>query len=94
MIPEIDISNQPRYPIMGARYYPPGGIIRHDGWCGALLGDAITILQTGVWTNWVEKRQLVPGSNCRKVNEKQIHIDRYDLGAIEPIPPEPLRTTG
>lgn len=30
MIPEIDISARPRYPIMGALYHPPGGIIRHD----------------------------------------------------------------
>lgn len=30
MIPEIDISDHPRYPIMGALYHPPGGIIRHD----------------------------------------------------------------
>ena len=30
MLPEIDISNHPRYPIQGALYHPPGGIIRHD----------------------------------------------------------------
>jgi sarcosine oxidase subunit beta len=30
MIPEIDCSDRPRYPIMGALYHPPGGIIRHD----------------------------------------------------------------
>ncbi len=30
MIPEIDISSHPRYPILGALYHPPGGIIRHD----------------------------------------------------------------
>lgn len=30
MIPEIDISDRPRYPILGALYHPPGGIIRHD----------------------------------------------------------------
>jgi len=30
MIPEIDISDHPRYPILGALYHPPGGIIRHD----------------------------------------------------------------
>ncbi|MBD0334568.1 MAG: FAD-dependent oxidoreductase [Cyanobacteria bacterium Co-bin13] len=30
MIPEIDISSRPRYPILGALYHPPGGIIRHD----------------------------------------------------------------
>ena len=30
LCPAIDISNHPRYPIMGALYHPPGGIIRHD----------------------------------------------------------------
>jgi len=30
MLPDIDISDKPRYPILGALYHPPGGIIRHD----------------------------------------------------------------
>jgi len=30
MLPDIDISDRPRYPILGALYHPPGGIIRHD----------------------------------------------------------------
>ena len=30
MLPENDISNHPRFPVMGALYHPPGGIIRHD----------------------------------------------------------------
>ena len=30
MLPEIDISNHPRFPVLGALYHPPGGIIRHD----------------------------------------------------------------
>ena len=30
MLPEVDISNHPRFPVMGALYHPPGGIIRHD----------------------------------------------------------------
>ncbi|HIF70384.1 MAG TPA: FAD-dependent oxidoreductase [Deltaproteobacteria bacterium] len=30
MLPEIDITDHPRYPIHGALYHPPGGIIRHD----------------------------------------------------------------
>lgn len=30
MLPEIDISDHPRFPILGALYHPPGGIIRHD----------------------------------------------------------------
>ncbi len=30
MVPDIDISQAPRYPILGALYHAPGGIIRHD----------------------------------------------------------------
>lgn len=30
LCPLIDISDQPRYPILGALYHPRGGIIRHD----------------------------------------------------------------
>ena len=28
--PYLDVSDRPRYPILGALYHPPGGIIRHD----------------------------------------------------------------
>ena len=30
MVPAIDTSSAPRYPIQAALYHPPGGIIRHD----------------------------------------------------------------
>lgn len=30
LAPAIDVSTHPRYPILGALYHPPGGIIRHD----------------------------------------------------------------
>lgn len=30
LIPALDISDRPRYPIYGAMYHPPGGILRHD----------------------------------------------------------------
>jgi sarcosine oxidase subunit beta len=30
LCPELDLSNRPPYPILGALYHPPGGIIRHD----------------------------------------------------------------
>jgi len=30
LCPELDLSDHPRYPIMGALYHPRGGIIRHD----------------------------------------------------------------
>ena len=30
IIPALDISDRPRYPIFGGMYHPPGGIVRHD----------------------------------------------------------------
>ena len=30
MVPQLDLSPQARFPIQGALYHPPGGIIRHD----------------------------------------------------------------
>ncbi len=30
LVPFMDLSDHPRYPVMGALYHPPGGVIRHD----------------------------------------------------------------
>ncbi len=30
MCPLLDISDRPKYPIHGAMYHPPGGVLRHD----------------------------------------------------------------
>ncbi len=30
LVPEMDVSGGARYPILGALYHPPGGVIRHD----------------------------------------------------------------
>jgi sarcosine oxidase subunit beta len=30
LIPALDITDRPRYPIFGGMYHPPGGIVRHD----------------------------------------------------------------
>jgi sarcosine oxidase subunit beta len=30
LCPFLDVSERPRYPVLGALYHPPGGIIRHD----------------------------------------------------------------
>ncbi|HET9829064.1 MAG TPA: FAD-dependent oxidoreductase [Nocardioidaceae bacterium] len=30
LAPALDVSDEPRYPVLGALYHPPGGIIRHD----------------------------------------------------------------
>jgi sarcosine oxidase subunit beta len=30
LVPHLDVSDHPRFPILGALWHPPGGIIRHD----------------------------------------------------------------
>jgi sarcosine oxidase subunit beta len=30
LIPILDVSDRPRYPVMGGMYHPPGGTVRHD----------------------------------------------------------------
>jgi len=30
VVPALDISDRPRYPIYGGMFHPPGGIVRHD----------------------------------------------------------------
>ncbi len=45
MVPFIDTSPGTRYPILGALYHPPGGIIRHDAvvWGYARAADALGV---------------------------------------------------
>jgi len=40
MCPLLDISDRPTYPIFGAMYHPPGGILRHDAVVWALAKGA------------------------------------------------------
>jgi sarcosine oxidase, subunit beta len=41
LCPQLDLSDRPAYPILGALYHPPGGIIRHDAvvWAFARAAD-------------------------------------------------------
>jgi sarcosine oxidase, subunit beta len=45
LAPYLDVSPQARYPIIGALYHPPGGIIRHDAvnWGYARGADALGV---------------------------------------------------
>lgn len=36
MVPALDVSDRLRFPILGAMYHPPGGIVRHDAVVWAL----------------------------------------------------------
>jgi sarcosine oxidase subunit beta len=45
LVPFLDTSSSTRYPILGALYHPPGGIIRHDAvvWGYARAADALGV---------------------------------------------------
>jgi sarcosine oxidase, subunit beta len=45
LAPYLDVSADTRYPILGALYHPPGGIIRHDAvnWGYARAADALGV---------------------------------------------------
>ena len=43
LVPEMDTTDEARYPILGALYHPPGGTIRHDAvvWGYARAADSL-----------------------------------------------------
>ena len=45
LVPVMDVSDRPRYPILGALWHPPGGIVRHDAvvWGYARAADALGV---------------------------------------------------
>jgi sarcosine oxidase, subunit beta len=45
LVPHLDVSPAARYPVLGALYHPPGGIIRHDAvvWGYARAADALGV---------------------------------------------------
>lgn len=45
LCPQLDLSDRPAYPILGALYHPPGGIIRHDAvvWAYARAADRLGV---------------------------------------------------
>lgn len=40
LVPHLDITHRPRYPIYGGMYHPPGGTVRHDAVVWALARGA------------------------------------------------------
>ncbi len=45
LCPQLDLSDRPAYPVLGALYHPPGGIIRHDAvvWAFARGADRLGV---------------------------------------------------
>jgi sarcosine oxidase subunit beta len=57
LIPHLDVSPEARYPIWGALWHPPGGIVRHDAvvWAYARAADACGVhIHQGVEVTDVE----------------------------------------
>ncbi|MEM5789463.1 MAG: FAD-dependent oxidoreductase [Syntrophobacteraceae bacterium] len=40
LVPQLDISDRPRFPVFGGMYHPPGGTVRHDAVVWALAKGA------------------------------------------------------
>ncbi|MBM4435340.1 MAG: FAD-dependent oxidoreductase [Chloroflexi bacterium] len=45
LVPMLDLSSKPRFPILAGLYHPPGGIIRHDAvvWAYARAADRLGV---------------------------------------------------
>lgn len=45
LVPMLDLSSRPRFPILAGLYHPPGGIIRHDAvvWAYARAADRLGV---------------------------------------------------
>ncbi|MCA9996522.1 MAG: FAD-dependent oxidoreductase [Anaerolineales bacterium] len=78
LCPALDVSDRPRYPIMGALYHPPGGIIRHDAvvWGYAHHADRMGVhihQLTEVTDIHVENNQVVGvQTNRGRINTKMV----------------------
>ena len=67
LVPYLDVSNAPRYPVLGALYHPPGGTIRHDAvvWGYARAAARLGVhLHQGVEVTGID---VVPGSDGGRV---------------------------
>ena len=45
LVPAVDLSDRPRYPVLAALHHPPGGVIRHDAvvWGYARAADRLGV---------------------------------------------------
>ncbi len=77
LVPALDISDRPRYPIAGGMFHPPGGVLRHDAVVWGLAKGAakhgVHIHQgTEVTGIGVEKGRIVSVDT----NQGKIHTPR------------------
>ncbi len=59
LVPLMDVGDRPRYPILGALWHPPGGIVRHDAvvWGYARAADRLGVhIHQGTTVTGIEVR--------------------------------------
>ncbi|MDM8548803.1 FAD-dependent oxidoreductase [Desulfobacterales bacterium HSG2] len=83
LIPALDISDHPRYPILGGMYHPPGGNLHHDA---VIWGLAKGASQKGIH---IHQETEVLGIGLK---EGSIDSVKTDKGTIET--PRVLNTAG
>ncbi|MDN5859702.1 MAG: FAD-dependent oxidoreductase, partial [Pseudonocardia sp.] len=75
LVPALDTSQSTRYPILGALYHPPGGIIRHDAvvWGYARAADALGV--------HLHQKTEVTGIDVRAGRVTGVQTDRGPISA-------------
>ena len=75
LCPEMNLSQEATWPVMGALYHPPGGIIRHDA---VVWGYAIRACERGVE---LHQRTEVLGMDVANNKVTRIRTNRGDISA-------------
>ncbi len=75
LCPVLDLSDRPDFPIMGALYHPPGGVIRHDAvvWAYARQADRLGIE--------IHQDTEVTGIDVENGRIKGVRTNRGDIAA-------------
>lgn len=74
LVPQLDISDRPRYPIAGGMYHPPGGTVRHDAVVWGLARGADRL--------GIHIHQLTEVTAIRVEHGKVVEVET-DRGAIK-----------
>jgi len=84
LCPWIDVSDHPRFPILGALYHPPGGIIRHDAvvWAYASGADhrGVDILQNTTCQDILIENGRVVGVETDRGTIQTGHVHNASAG--------------
>jgi sarcosine oxidase subunit beta len=75
LVPAMDLSDRPRFPVLAALYHPPGGIVRHDA---VVWGYARACDRMGIE---VHPFTEVIGMEVQDRKVRRVFTDRGDIAA-------------